>query len=655
MPLLSLREWLRPPRHLVAIFATVIVLPAAALAWLAVRTLDQDKALARQRVQDRLDGAATSLVFELEQRLDEVARTLPDLAASRDAVVPADSVIVTVTGDGVSDHPAGRLLFVPFVPLGVGPRQELLGPAEAVEIRANDPAAAARLYRRLADGSERQPDRAAALLGLARCLRKAGSPHAALAVYGELERLGAFRISGVPAELVARHAECAVLAELRSPELAARAAVLFSDLQHRRWTLDRAWYELYSDETRAWLPADARPDIPDAAQLALADAAVDVARIHDEQHQRAGRGRKTAWLRAQPLLIVWNDTPDGTTALVAGPGWLEKWAPAWTRQRLAVALVDADSHAFISGPDTLEKPVSVRPASETGLPWTLRVASADAAGELVLASAQQRNVLAGLGLLATLVLAGGYVVARAAFHEFEVARLQTQFVAAVSHEFRSPLTSIKHLVEMLDQDAVPTEERRRRYYHVLAGETERLHRLVEDLLNFQRMEGGRAIYSLGPLDVAALVESVAAEFRAQHAAAGRLAVRIERRDAVVRADREAVSCAIWNLLDNAAKYSPDPEPIALELHADDRRVRILVRDRGEGIAPAERARVFDKFYRAPSATASGVKGTGIGLAIVRHIVRAHHGEILLESRTGEGCTFTIVLPAARAASGDGVA
>jgi signal transduction histidine kinase len=267
-----------------------------------------------------------------------------------------------------------------------------------------------------------------------------------------------------------------------------------------------------------------------------------------------------------------------------------------------------------------------------------------------------------VGVIGILVVVGGYVVARATFRELEVARLQREFVAAVSHEFRPPLTSMKHLVEMLDQDAVPSEERRRLYYRVLAQETNRLQRLVEDLLDFQRMEAGRAVYAMAPLDVAELVESVAAAFAGQHGSADRVVVRIAQRGVLVRADAEALSRALWNLLDNAAKYAPADTPIAVELSADGGAqggvaedgavrqgvargvVRISVRDRGPGIAASDQARVFDKFYRAPSAIAAGVKGTGIGLAIVQHIVSAHGGRVVLESRPGDGCSFTIEVP-----------
>jgi signal transduction histidine kinase len=312
-----------------------------------------------------------------------------------------------------------------------------------------------------------------------------------------------------------------------------------------------------------------------------------------------------------------------------------------------VALVDRDSRAVFGQPEKLRSPVVVRPATDTGLPWTLRVASADPDRELAALSARRKVTLAGLALLGALVLAGGCLVERAVARELAAARLQADFVATVSHEFRSPLTSMKHLLEMLEDGAVPSEERRQRYYHVLSGEAERLHQLVENLLDFRRMEEGKAEYRFETLEASDLVGQIAEDFGAQLPSRDRLVVSLDGRNARLSADREALARALRNLLDNAAKYSPETAPIHVGLAVDGRQVLISVRDHGPGIPPAERKVVFRKFYRGAGTATSGVKGTGIGLATVSHIVRAHHGEIRLDTTPGDGCTFTIVLPIPR--------
>ena len=637
-----LREWFRPPRHLLALFIAIIVLPAAVLAWLAWRTFEQDRALESQRLQERLEAAATHVGSTLEAKLAELARQVPALAAASAVSLPGDSVLLVVREEDIGERPPGRLLYFPRVALGARPQDARLTAAEALEFRDQNPTAAAAAFRRAAAAAD-PAVRAAALLGLARCLRKAGRDQDALAAYDELARLGALVVEGAPAELVARHARCALHAERKAPALAAEASALHADLLARRWILDRASYAFYSAEARAWLSSP--PQTPsDPATAALAEASREVDRLRQQSGTQPGRGRTSLRLHDSPVVIAWENTARDLTALVRGPSWSAEAAAVWSPMNVRVAFLDRESLPIFGRPAELRSPVAVRPAADTGLPWTLRVASADPDRELASLSGRRTMTLAGLALIGVLVLAGGYLVERAVARELAAARLQADFVATVSHEFRSPLTSMKHLLEMLEQGAVPSDERRQRYYHVLSGEAERLHQLVENLLDFRRMEEGKVEYRFEPLEANEFVGQVAEEFCAQLPSRERLAVSLDGRKALVKGDRVALARALRNLLDNSAKYSPESAPIHLSLAVDGERALISVRDHGPGIPPAEQKAVFRKFYRGAGAAKSGVKGTGIGLATVSHIVRAHHGEVRLNSVPGDGCTFTIVLP-----------
>lgn len=249
----------------------------------------------------------------------------------------------------------------------------------------------------------------------------------------------------------------------------------------------------------------------------------------------------------------------------------------------------------------------------------------------------------GFVLLVSLLAAVGFVVARAVSKEMAVARLQADLVAAVSHEFRSPLASISQIAELLDADRWPTADHRRKGCDILTRETARLRRLVEGLLDFARMEAGKAGYRLAPLDGAEMVRSVVEEFQAT-ANGSQVQLSVASDMPRIQGDREALSRALWNLLENAVKYSPPPARISVEASATDGRLAIRVRDEGVGIPVAEQAQIFRKFYRGSEARARGVKGTGIGLAMVRHIVDGHGGEIRLESAPGRGSTFTLLLP-----------
>jgi signal transduction histidine kinase len=287
----------------------------------------------------------------------------------------------------------------------------------------------------------------------------------------------------------------------------------------------------------------------------------------------------------------------------------------------------------------------LRPASATGLPWDLYAVSNDAVEGGIAFSARSRLVVGAVGAIALLVLGGSYLIGRAVSRELAVARLQSDFVSAVSHEFRTPLTVLRQLSELLVQDRVPTDTVRRQYYGVLQQESGRLHRLVEGLLKFGRMEAGVVQFQFETLDAATLVGSVVSEFSGEAERRGRsVELRFEGTGLHVRADRDALGCVVWNLLENAVKYSPDCQTVWVHLAAENGLAAIRVRDRGVGIPLGDRGRIFDKFVRGEAAATLGVQGTGIGLAVARQIVRRHGGEIRLESEVGRGSTFTVLLP-----------
>jgi signal transduction histidine kinase len=224
--------------------------------------------------------------------------------------------------------------------------------------------------------------------------------------------------------------------------------------------------------------------------------------------------------------------------------------------------------------------------------------------------------------------------------------MQSEFVSAVSHEFRSPLTSMRQLSEILALGRAPSDQRRQLYYETLVKETTRLQRVVEALLNFGRMEAGARQYHFEELDAAALVRRVVSEFEPQAAATGRhIAVNGTDSQCLIDADPDAICVALRNLLDNAIKYSPGDRPVSVEWSMEDAHVAIKVHDEGLGVHDSERKAIFQKFVRGTAARTSNAKGSGVGLAMVRHIVAAHGGNITLASKSGHGSTFTMLLPA----------
>jgi signal transduction histidine kinase len=244
-----------------------------------------------------------------------------------------------------------------------------------------------------------------------------------------------------------------------------------------------------------------------------------------------------------------------------------------------------------------------------------------------------------------LMLTAGYGLYRATTRELSLARQQSDFVSAVSHEFRTPLTSMRHLTELLVSRAVTSEERKSQYYELLSQETERLHRMVESLLSFGRIQAGAYAWCLEPADAGSLLLGVLDEFRREPAAQEHAVLcDVEPGLPPISADRDALSRAILNLLENAGKYSPPGGSIRLFARRQGDSVVLGVEDQGPGIPSAERKTIFQKFVRGADAKHLGVRGVGIGLALVKSIAEAHGGSVTLESEPGHGSKFTLVLP-----------
>jgi two-component system phosphate regulon sensor histidine kinase PhoR len=227
--------------------------------------------------------------------------------------------------------------------------------------------------------------------------------------------------------------------------------------------------------------------------------------------------------------------------------------------------------------------------------------------------------------------------------ERNLSELQADFVSKVSHELRTPLTSIRMFTETLGLrrgDKVAED----RCIEALNKESARLQRLIDRLLDWGKMESGRRIYELGETDVALLVDEAIAAFEPTRERRNvELEVAVDQGMPKVLCDRGAVVDALVNLLSNAYKYGGQPRWIRISATAGEREVAITVRDNGKGIARNEHKRIFEKFYRVDDLLARQQEGSGIGLAIVQHVMRAHRGRVTVDSAPGRGSAFTLVL------------
>lgn len=626
-------------RKLLALFVLLSGIPLIALAWLGWRVLEQDRALDAQRSRDRLETAAGTITRELERELTAWDAVVQHAADGRSPEPPARVALIIFDGERIIERRGLNLPYQPHVSSGEAISSAVFGDAEELEFRRGDLRGAAAAYRRVADTRSRAI-RAAALTRLARVLRKQQQLRPALDVYESLASMTGVSVAGSPSELVARRERVVLFRSLGNDADAAReAGQLGVALYEGRFPIDRATFEFFREAAAPGANASALN-----VRLGLADAAEAVwPNLRDELSGR------TEWTGASGSFIaVWRRT-GSRGALIVGhlDTLLASLRQDVRESQAAWALQDAAGRQ-VWGSVPVSGAAMVRTSRETGLPWTVRLAAKEGlTAEATFAS--RRNLFAAsFGLMVLVIAASSYFVVIAVNRELRVARLQSDFVAAVSHEFRTPLTAMCHLTELLE-DGQTQPARVAQYHGVLAKESRRLHAMVESLLDFGRIEAGRRTYELTEIDAAAFAAETVREFQEQRAYdAPRL--RLKAPDAsqhtplIIHADRGALTVALRNLIDNALKYSPAASSVTVSVSPAGPFVGIAVDDEGPGVLKAETREIFHKFTRGAAARAMNVKGTGIGLTLASEIVRAHGGRLELTSEPGRGSRFTTLLP-----------
>ena len=252
---------------------------------------------------------------------------------------------------------------------------------------------------------------------------------------------------------------------------------------------------------------------------------------------------------------------------------------------------------------------------------------------------------AGLVLVLGITGFGGYLLLRDVNRDVRMTEVRSQFVASVSHELKTPLTAIRMFAETLALGRSRDARTQVQYLETIVNESERLARLVDNVLDFSKIEQGKKVYRLRPTSLADVADSAVRAMQYPLAQQGfTLHVDVQDDLPALRADPDAMQQAILNLLTNAMKYSGEARDIDLRLRACNGDAMIQVTDRGLGIAPDEQKRVFEKFYRAPAHEGRLIAGTGLGLTLVAHIAEAHGGRVELQSSPGAGSTFSILIP-----------
>jgi signal transduction histidine kinase len=332
---------------------------------------------------------------------------------------------------------------------------------------------------------------------------------------------------------------------------------------------------------------------------------------------------------------------------------LDSLTPA-LREDVAVALLDenarpvAVSHKGFQA--NWKRPFVATELGEALPHWEMAVYLLNP-GKLAAAARTLRFTLGFLvGVLLLAIGVGGWLIVADLNRQLALARQKTDFVSNVSHELKTPLTSIRMFSELLAEGRVRDPAKRQSYLNIITAETSRLTRLINNVLDFSRMERGEKKYSFQPSDLVALVRETFDSYRPHLEANGfQCQAELPEQVIAISADRDALAQVVVNLLSNAEKYSNARREITVQIkqaaeplpHAD-----VLVLDRGSGVPGGCEEKIFEQFYRAHDSLASGIQGSGLGLTLARQIARAHQGDVLYRAREGGGSCFIVRLPLA---------
>jgi len=308
-----------------------------------------------------------------------------------------------------------------------------------------------------------------------------------------------------------------------------------------------------------------------------------------------------------------------------------------------VVISDLSSQVLLGNKDQAAPPATITEFFEDNFPpWRVEL-FASKTGGLGLIELKNSYYFWTILTLIIVLIFGAFLIVRTISHEVEILRIKSDFVSSVSHEFKTPLTSIKALAERLKEGKVKDPSKAEQYFSVISQDTEKLTRLVKNILDFSKIEERKKEYEFEETDVGQLVAQQLENFRKDEIQKDlKIHAQIPKDIPHLFVDRDALSQVIINLLDNASKFSPDKKEIYVNVKSDAENVIIEIKDKGIGISQDDLNKIFDKFYQGKSTLRHSVTGTGLGLTLVKYIVEAHGGRISVESKVGQGSIFSLI-------------
>ena len=704
----NLKIALRKQKKLIIIFFLTIFIPAILLSIFGIRAIRNERFRLAKQIENENRQAADFLKTQINNRFIELESTIQKLAQLRSFSERDYQAIKNLLSNQLADNHLIEQIFIvykneePQFPLFEPPsvkalsfspillnssKREKLKKAEEYEFEQKEYKRAISLYQELFNLLRDKNYRAQMLNNIARCFTKQKSYRQAVYNYSKIN-------NDYPESTTSSHLPLALIAGLQiidcyqklgDPKNSLKSSLtLYRDILQGHWNLSENQFRTYSsmtEEAIASILSENPKDFPleeykkEFEQLKglhqekieqwqiVNDIKKDIIpelrrRLNQAKEYKSSPIRYSKAIKDRNFLISAVMIPDESGKNSSGMLGL-KIKNEYLKDKLLAEIIkdiqfsentnvvisDLSGQVLSGNKDQAAPLPPITEFFEDNFPpWRIDLYPSSTGG-LGLIDLRNNFYFWTILTLIIVLIFGAFLIVRTIYHEMEILKIKSDFVSSVSHEFKTPLTSIKALTERLKEGKVKDPAKAEHYFSVISQDTEKLTRLVKNILDFSRIEEGKKEYEFLETDVAQLLAQQIENFRKDEIQKGvKIQAQTPKDIPHLFVDKDALSQAIINLLDNASKFSADKKEIYVNVKSDAENVIIEVKDKGIGIPHDEIKKIFDKFYQGKNALRQSVKGTGLGLTLVKHIVEAHRGRISVESNIGQGSTFSLIFP-----------
>lgn len=666
-----LTSWFSPPTHILTFYISFCIIFLSVLIIVGIRLISHDRIIARDSLRIMVENLVDNISSDISAKMIRTKQQLSGLASNPNwesdlelkqwiINLPVDGALIIIDDHGGSEViPEGHVLYRPAITIEIDEMTSNLSGGESLDLQVSSLDSAQTLYQS-AYRSGNDVRALSELFRLARTLKSAGDLPKALSIYEQIGSSEAIMISGTPSDLMAKVARSELLKDsISDTSIFLYSTIdLYSELNSGKWRLNPAAHQYYSDRISQWLPYEIQNRLK--IELDLAEKSINTQTLVWLQespespvfNSDRNEGQIVVGENESQRLLLWKDVGNQKIFLVLGlmaikSLWFDDILLTLVDSGARLNLISSTGELIFGDEPSSSEISALRHLSATGLPWSVQVSTAFEPELNSLISARSQLYFIILTIVGCLVFVSTYFIQRAIGKEQRISRIQSDFISGISHELKSPLTSIIQLSELLTHGRVKDQEQRDVYYRDIFKESTRLKRLVENLLSFGRLEAKSHSFLQESIDIKKLLHSTVDRFKEVYLGDQIITISSPEKCRYLTGDRESLDVVIWNLLENATAYSYPSSQIEVDLTYTNSSITISVKDESGGIRESDQASIFSKFFRGENAKQSSHKGSGIGLSLVQRIMELHQGRIEFESNPGAGSKFSITLPAER--------